>query len=234
MSSFLALIALLLGGAIVLTLYAAFFIGRPGREAKPAPGADDAGAEGRNFTERLIEIAAKARELSQLIRYAESGGPPSEDSILPRQRRFLAYLLECADRYAALALERRLRAELDILLPLLEGSEAIGRLRAFRLRVSEEAAELASDMPMEGHPELDDTARRLLGELDEIERRIVEGRTSDLVASESPIANSAELADLRAGEKGAMEKRFSELDRAYDRFLAELELEADDGRYRAV
>lgn len=217
----LVFLALILGGAVALTLYAALFMKGPGERDEAG---EDAAGEAAAFSLRLAEIAAKIAELRRLIEYSESAAGPGPEAVIPRQRSFLAYLLDYEDRYAALFLESSYRSELEALLPLLEEEGWIERFRAFRAHVEQVAEELRARMPSGPHAALDAALEDLRRDLAGLDEALLEAHTGRLIASESPLANAEGLAEANRRSREALASRREELDAAFDRFVAEREL----------
>ena len=222
----LILFAILAGGAIAATLFAAFSARKGGeegaegsreKEASERKGGDGPGV-GDDFA-RLAATQARIEKLSLLIEFT-GHGPAETGDILARERILLAYLVDLADKCSALLLRRSYREQVDWLLSLLGDEDWIEKSSTFREKLIHEHGELATKTYFGGHPLLDEALSEILADFDGTTARLVVAETARLLDDESPIVEAASLR-MREDEE-ALASVIAELDRSFDRFAARL------------
>jgi len=227
--TFLFTVAVLLGGAVVLTLLAAL---SSLRDAKPSEGSGETGVattrgDDSGFREglgRLAAVEGKIGQISRLIDLTERSGGADSGELLERQRLFLRYLVDYADKYSALALRRMYRDELDWILSLMDDATWMERIEAFRERMKMVHDDFASRGYFGTHPILDLAFEDISRDFDDTTRKLLSAQTGRLIEGESPITEAATLRLHAEGRPAIFDADFSDLDRAFDRFVAELEL----------
>ena len=224
---FLFFFAIFAGGAILVTLFAAF-VGGDGEGRKSAGRRGTDGQEPREgaatdiegATARLAGVEARIDKLSQLILL--SGKDPARAELLGRELTLQAYLVDVADKLSALILRRSYRDEFGWLLTLLDDERWMEKTGAFREKLLREHRDFASKPYFGEHSALDEALADILADLDDTTTRLLVAETTRLLDDESPIAEAASLR-LRRDEE-ALATVIAELDRSFDRFAARLEL----------
>ena len=226
----LLLFAIFAGGAILVTLFAAF-AGR-GDEGERAEGhcgteePDYPEEHGSDIGEAMARLAATEARIEKLLHLIEYTGHDAarakEGDIIARERTLLAYLVDVADKRAALILRRSYRDEADWLMSLLDDQGWMEATTAFREKLLREHEAFASKSYFRTHPALDEALSDILADFDRATTRLLAEETSRLFDDETPIAEAASIR-MREDEE-ALATIIAELDSSFDRFSARLEL----------
>jgi hypothetical protein len=229
--TFLFLSLLIVGGAIALTLFAVFMTNKKTRGSSdrsvPELSAKIPASERiEDYFERLQSIEVKIGAVSQLMDYTRSTqAGEGTKAVLERQRAFLDYLVDYADKYCALILKEVYVGEVDGLLSLSGDETWIEESRAFRERLRNIYKGYASRPYLGSHAALDEAFAAIIREYDQILKQLIESRTTRLLRSESPVDRAESLKKEGRLADAALETSLAELDEAFDLFLAEREVE---------
>ena len=225
--SLLFLLLLVAGGAAVLTILTALSNreakrgGRNPREVGPEPDSIDQPFAG---LERLASVEGKITQLSRLIGFAEKDSAANAD-LLVKQRRLLDYLQTYRDRYAALVLRQRYCEELEWLLSLVDDETWIEKLDAFRGRLFHSHEELGAGPYFDAHPLLDLALKEILSDLESTTQSLLSLETGKMIGEESPLEEEAIARRCEELRNTSLESGLAELNRSFDRFMAELDLQ---------
>ena len=223
----LLFLAILASGAIAATLLAAFGArgrkgeGDEGTSRRESPAQEEEGPGVEEDFARLVETETRIAKLSQLIELTDRDTSKPGD-LLARERIFLDYLVDFADKCSALLLRRSYREQVAWLTSLFDEGDWIGKSAAFREKLVHEHGELAAKSYFGEHPFLDEALADILADFDVSTERLVTAETARLLDDESPIVGASSL-KMREEEE-ALAAVLAELDRSFDRFAARMGL----------